>query len=243
MQFSDIWKNQTIQHFELFQDKERFFHSFAWAVAGRSHYLLRKRLTLLQLPPADFDWYENLKDMTKIENMIKDNSWSIHFRVNKDWIPLSANKRIVSKCKCLERLHKLYFQFDSQCTILFWNSGNSNFIKGFTDMPDQKDSCTGLVDLFVTDRFHARLSTAVFLNHRLTYISLIILNLSKHLTSCMLNKFRLKFCVALFRRLEKKYILWRKLWHICWKKLLEVQISLKNPQTGSHLYNSKVQYY
>ena len=170
IQFSDIWKNQTIQHFELFQDKERFFHSFAWAVAGRSHYLLRKRLTLLQLPPADFDWYENLKDMIKIENMIKDNSWSIHFRVNKDWIPLSANKRIVSKCKCLERLHKLYFQFDSQCTILFWNSGNSNFIKGFTDMPDQKDSCTGLVDLFVTDRFHARLSTAVFLNHRLIYI-------------------------------------------------------------------------
>ena len=96
IQFSDIWKNQTIQHFELFQDKERFFHSFAWAVAGHSHHLLRKRLTLWQLPPADFDWYENLKDMIKIENMIKDNSCSIHFRVNKDWIPLSANKRIVS---------------------------------------------------------------------------------------------------------------------------------------------------
>ena len=42
-------------------------------------------------------------------------------------------------------------------------------------MPDQRDSYTGLVDdLVKTVRFYARLSAAVFLNHSLVCMSLII---------------------------------------------------------------------
>ena len=56
----------------------------------------------------------------------------------------------------------------------YFETQGTETLNWFIDMPYQKDSYTGLVDLFRTVRFCIRLSAAVFLNHGLICMSLII---------------------------------------------------------------------
>ena len=56
----------------------------------------------------------------------------------------------------------------------YFETQGTETLNWFIDMPYQKDSYTGLVDLFRTVRFCTRLSANVFLNYGLIYMSLII---------------------------------------------------------------------